>query len=63
MTLQNVHILKQYKNQYSELQKVYFLKCKELAEFEEHLKNTQNQINDFITKSRVKLKNSKKSKI
>jgi hypothetical protein len=63
MTLQNVHILKQYKNQYSELQKVYFLKCKELAEFEEHLKNTQNQINDFIKKSRVKLKNSKKSKI
>lgn len=63
MKIQELHLLNQYKHQLNELQKIYFLKSKELADFEEHLKNTKIQINEFIKNSRVKLKNSKKIKI
>ena len=60
MKIQELHLLNQNKHQYNELQKIYFLKSKELADFEEHLKNTKTQINNFIKNSRAKLKNSKK---
>ena len=63
MKIQELHLLNQHKHQYNELQKIYFLKSKELADFEEHLKNTKTQINEFIKNSRAKLKNSKKIKI
>ena len=63
MKIQELHLLNQHKRQFNELQKIYFLKSKELADFEEHLKNTKTQINDFIKNSRAKLKNSKKIKI
>lgn len=63
MKIQELHLLNQHKRQFNELQKIYFLKSKELADFEEHLKNTKTQINNFIKNSRAKLKNSKKIKI
>ena len=63
MKINEFNLLNQHKHQFNELQKVYFLKCKELADFEEHLKNTKIQINEFIKNSRAKLKNSKKIKI
>ena len=63
MKIKELHLLNQHKRQFNELQKIYFLKSKELADFEEHLKNTKTQINNFIKNSRAKLKNSKKIKI
>ena len=63
MKINEFNLLNQHKHQFNELQKIYFLKSKELADFEEHLKNTQIQIKDFIKNSRAKLKNSKKIKI
>ena len=60
MKIQELHLLNQNKHQYNELQKIYFLKSKELADFEEHLKAAKTQINEFIKNSRAKLKNSKK---
>ena len=63
MKIKELNLLNNHKHQYNELQKVYFLKSKELADLEEHLKNTRTQINDFIKNSRAKLKNSKKIKI
>ena len=63
MKIKELHLLNQHKHQCNELQKIYFLKSKELADFEEHLKNTKTQINNFIKNSRAKLKNSKKIKI
>ena len=63
MKIKELHLLNQHKHQFNELQKVYFLKCKELADFEEHLKNTKIQIKELLKNSRAKLKNSKKIKI
>ena len=63
MKIKELHLLNQHKRQFNELQKIYFLKSKELADFEEHLKNTKTQIINFIKNSRAKLKNSKKIKI
>lgn len=63
MKIQELHLLNQHKRQFNELQKIYFLKSKELADFEEHLKAAKTQINEFIKNSRAKLKNSKKIKI
>ena len=63
MKIKELHLLNQHKRQFNELQKIYFLKSKELADFEEHLKNTKTQINNFIKNSRAKLKNPKKIKI
>ena len=63
MRIKELHLLNAHKHQYNELQKIYFIKCKELAQFQEHLKNTEIQIKDFVKKTRAKLKNSKKIKI
>lgn len=63
MKIKELHLLNQHKCQFNEIQKIYFLKSKELADLEEHLKNTKTQINEFIKNSRAKLKYSKKIKI
>lgn len=48
--------------QYIELQKFYFLKCKELADIENHLNEFKNQLEirrkQELKNKRIKLKNS-----
>lgn len=59
MKLRELRQLSHYKSQYSELREIYFLKCKELYNLEEHLNVSTAQIQALVKDSRAKLKNTK----
>ena len=59
MTIQNTHHLNELNKQYQYIQKIYFLKCKELSDIENNLTDIKEQIKQFVKYSRPKLKHTK----
>ena len=63
MTINQLQQLNYSKHQFSEIQKMYFFKSRELLEIEEHLKNTKLQIQELQKNYRAVLRNSKNSQL
>lgn len=59
MTINQLQQLTFAKSQFSQIQKMYFFKSRELLEIEEHLKNTEIRIQQLQKNSRAALRNSK----
>ncbi len=59
MTIAQLQQLNYTKSQFSQTQKIYFFKSRELLDLEEHLKISKLQIQELQKNSRAKLKNSK----
>ena len=59
MTINQLQQLTFAKSQFSQIQKMYFFKSRELLEIEEHLKNTEIRIQQLHKNSRAALRNSK----
>ena len=59
MTINQLQQLTFAKSQFSQIQKMYFFKSRELLEIEEHLKNTEIRIQQLQKNSRAVLRNSK----
>ena len=59
MKINELQQLNSAKSQFSQIQKMYFFKSRELLDLEEHLKISKLQIQELQKNSRAKLKNSK----
>ena len=63
MTINQLQQLNFAKRQFSEIQKMYFFKNRELLGIEEHLKDSKLQIQELQKNSRAVLRNSKNSQL
>ena len=59
MKINELQQLNYAKSQFSQTQKIYFFKSRELLDLEEHLKISKLQIQELQKNSRARLKNSK----